>query len=375
MMKATKTWVIIVLLLIPTTNIHAWAIPDTGQTKCYNGTVEIPCPTSGQPFYGQDGNYIINPPSYTKLDTNGVVLPNSAMTWVMVKDNVTGLIWENKTDDGGIHDKDNTYTWCDTNSETNGGNPGVCGSGATPTDTQAFIQALNVAKYGGYSDWRIPTVKELRSIVNFSQTNPSSDTTFFPRTVSSDYWTSTTYAFYEAEAWIVRFNDDQFEYENKSHSYYVRAVRGKLSGSANRFADNGNGTVTDTSTGLMWQQAASSSALKWEEALAYAEGLPLAGYDDWRVPTAKELQSIWDYSKWSPAIDKTFFPGTLTSNHYWSSTTYAYGTSIAWRVTSTLGTLGPEYKSSTSYVRAVRTGPYFPKRNVGLPWLILLLGN
>jgi Protein of unknown function (DUF1566) len=374
MMKATKTWVIIVLLLIPAINIHAWPIPDTGQTKCYNQTVEIPCPTPGNPFYGQDGSYNINPPSYTKLDNNGIALPNSAITWAMVKDNVTGLIWENKTDDGGIHDKDNTYTWCDTNSETNGGNPGVCGGGGTPTDTEAFIQALNAAKYGGYSNWRVPTVKELRSIVDFSQTNPSIDTTFFPGTVSSDYWSSSTYAFYRDLAWIVQFNDDQFGYENKSHSYYVRAVRGEQSGSSNHFVDNGNGTVTDTSTGLMWQKAALSSPLKWEAALKYAEDLSLAGYDDWRMPTAKELQSMVDYSKWNPAIDETFFPGTL-SNHYWSSTTYAYGTSIAWRVYFSLGNVGSEYKSSTSYVRAVRAGQSFPQKKVGLPWLILLLGN
>ena len=67
MMKATKTWVLIVLLLIPAINVHAWPIPDTGQTKCYNNTTEIPCPAPGEPFYGQDGNYTINPPSYTKV--------------------------------------------------------------------------------------------------------------------------------------------------------------------------------------------------------------------------------------------------------------------------------------------------------------------
>jgi hypothetical protein len=372
MMKVTKTWVFIVLLLIPAINIHAWLIPDTGQTKCYNQTVEIPCPTPGNPFYGQDGNFTINPPSYTKLDANGNALPDSSMTWAMVKDHVTGLIWENKTDDGGIHDKDNTYTWCDTNPATNGGNPGVCGSVITPTDTQAFIQALNNAHFGGFSDWRVPTVKELRSIVDFSQTNPSINTTFFPGTVSSDYWTSNTYAHYQESAWIVQFNDDQFGYENKSHSYYVRAVRGRQSGSSNRFVDNGNGSVTDRSTGLMWQKVASSSPLKWEAALADAESLSLAGYDDWRMPTAKELQSIVDYSLWGPSINETFFPGTL-SNHYWSSTTYAYGTSIAWRVYFNLGNVGPEYKSSTSYVRAVRAGQFLPK--IGLPWLILLLGN
>ena len=91
-------------------------IPDTGQTKCYNNTQEIFCPLPGQPFYGQDAQYPCNPQSYTKLDANGNDLPNSATEWIMVQDNVTGLIWENKTDDGSIHDKDNIYNWNDAQS-------------------------------------------------------------------------------------------------------------------------------------------------------------------------------------------------------------------------------------------------------------------
>jgi len=72
-----------------TDGASAWPIPDTGQTKCYNNTAEIPCPAPGQPFYGQDGNYSINPRSYAKLDASGAVLPDMAATWAMVKDNVT----------------------------------------------------------------------------------------------------------------------------------------------------------------------------------------------------------------------------------------------------------------------------------------------
>lgn len=89
-MKATKIWVLIVLLLIPAINVNAWPIPDTGQTNCYNNPVEITCPTPRGPFYGQDRSYTINPPSHTKLDAPGSVLPNLATTLTMVKDNVTG---------------------------------------------------------------------------------------------------------------------------------------------------------------------------------------------------------------------------------------------------------------------------------------------
>ena len=91
-------------------------VPDTGQTLCYNvaGDV-ITCPSPGQPLYGQDANYSINPMSFTKLDGSGNMLPDSATSWVMVKDNVTGLVWEMKTNKDGVknyndpHDADNTY--------------------------------------------------------------------------------------------------------------------------------------------------------------------------------------------------------------------------------------------------------------------------
>ena len=90
-------------------------IPDTGQTKCYDdfGNEIDPCPSPGQPFYGQDGSYNINPQSYTKLDENANDLPDEATEWAMVRDNVTGLIWEVKTDDSSIHDRDNEYNWYD----------------------------------------------------------------------------------------------------------------------------------------------------------------------------------------------------------------------------------------------------------------------
>ena len=81
-----------------------WPIPDSGQTKCYNDTAEISCPAPGEDFYGQDAQYTTNPRSYTKLDAGGNDLPDSAASWTMVRDNVTGLIWEVKTDDGSVHD-------------------------------------------------------------------------------------------------------------------------------------------------------------------------------------------------------------------------------------------------------------------------------
>jgi len=165
----TKNLVFSVLIvLLFTTSAHSWPIPDTGQTKCYDNEKEIPCPKPGEPFYGQDGNYNINPPSYTKLDEKGNELPDDAETWVMVRDNVTGLIWEVKSAKDDVknysnpHDADNVYTWYDSNPETNGG------WAETPRDytvTQDFIAALNDASFDGGSDWRLPDLHELYSII------------------------------------------------------------------------------------------------------------------------------------------------------------------------------------------------------------------
>jgi hypothetical protein len=91
-----KTVILSIILFLNCHHVLSWPIPDTGQTKCYDNEKEIPCPQPGEDFYGQDGNYIINPPSYTKLDENGNSLPDDAASWLMVKDNVTGLVWEKK---------------------------------------------------------------------------------------------------------------------------------------------------------------------------------------------------------------------------------------------------------------------------------------
>jgi hypothetical protein len=210
-------------------DLTLWPVPDTGQITCSDGTVSIPCPDPGQAFYGQDASYSINTPVYTKFATGCTPLPDNATTWDMVRDEVTGLMWENKTDDGSIHDKDNTYTWYDNNSATNGGDAGTPGDG---TDTMDFIRTLNTATYGGVSDWRMPTEKELQSIVDYGVFAPSINM-YFPNTVSGYYWSATTAAYSSQYAWYVVFNGGFVYYGynfgyNKSNSFYVRAVRGPV---------------------------------------------------------------------------------------------------------------------------------------------------
>ena len=130
--------------------------------------------------------------------------------------------------------------------------------------------------------------------------------------------------------WIV--NDWTGHIKAMSGNRFVRAVRGNEYGS-NAFVDNGDGTVTDIATGLMWSQDDNGEQIYWKEALAYAESATLAGYDDWRLPNIKELQSIADYSVDEiPVLNTNMFNLTDVTNivdgiieqanypFYWSST-------------------------------------------------------
>ena len=330
----------------------SYSVPDTGQTACYNDNgVEIICPRPGEPYYGQDAQYSINPPSYTKLDANSNALLDNATSWTMVQDDATRLIWEMKDSQDGVknygnpHDADNTYTWYN-------GSSGTPGSG---TDTLDFINALNAAVYGGYSDWRLPTPKELASIVLHDRYSPVINTAYFSDTLFPDinYWTSISSVDNANYAWYVNFG---YGYEGsyfKSSSYPVRAVRGGQS--PNNFIDNGDGTVTDTSTGLMWQQTTAVGAYTWGMALDYCENLSLADYDDWRLPNKNELQSLTDYTRSNPAINTTYFPGTQ-ADYYWTSTTGLPSTYHAWRENFSKGDIDGGYKYNDYRVRAVRGG-------------------
>ena len=121
------------------------------------------------------------------------------------------------------------------------------------------------------------------------------------------------------------------------------------------FFDNGDGTITESVTGLMWQKATAPGTYTWDQAKAYCENLALGGQSDWRLPTRNELQSIVNYNAYNPAAFTAFFPDTVASD-YWSSTTYAYGTDYAWIVSFGFGSVNGFSKTNGYYVRAVRAG-------------------
>ncbi|MEW6221031.1 MAG: DUF1566 domain-containing protein [Thermodesulfobacteriota bacterium] len=336
--------------------VVAGSVPDTGQTTCYNHKEEIPCPEPGQAYSGQDGSHVdVGWPSYTRLNQNGNPLhEGEAGNWIMTRDNVTHLVWEVKTDDGGIHDKDNTYSWCDTREATNGGDQGACGYGH---DTEAFVAALNEARFGGFTDWRLPTREELRSIVDYGADVPAISTAFFPNT-STDYWTSSPFAGYRHSAWLVGGRGDGYDY--KSSAFHARAVRSDDPAPASTgLVVNPEGTtVTDTRTGLVWQrnlardECGRLQTWTWGRALAYCEDPDLAGVG-WRLPTVKELASLVDLSRYGPAIDESVFPDT-PSTFFWSSTTGAEDPNDAWVVGFQTGATSHDDKSNIYHVRCVR---------------------
>jgi len=122
-----------------------------------------------------------------------------------------------------------------------------------------------------------------------------------------------------------------------------------------RYVDNGNGTVTDARTGLVWQQSDDGQYRNWQNALGYCEGLSLGGHSDWKLPNIRELRSIVDFSRYYPAIDPVF---SCRSGLYWSSSTYANYPTIAWSVDFYDGYVDAYGKTTSSFdVRCVRGGP------------------
>jgi Protein of unknown function (DUF1566) len=143
-----------------------------------------------------------------------------------ITDPRTGLMWEKKSDDGGLHDKDNIYWWS--------------GNGAQETvwDWLEDINSQGISGFAGYHDWRIPSVKELLSIVNY-QNPPAAVSSAFNKdcvpgaTVSTgsctflhDYWSSSTWAANAGYAWTVSFNHGSVSRSLKADTARARAVRG-----------------------------------------------------------------------------------------------------------------------------------------------------
>lgn len=285
-------------------------LPSTGQTSCYDtpGNV-INCTDSGQ-----DGDLIINPMSFSDNGNNTVT------------DNVTGLLWQQSSD----------------------------GTGRFFDDAVSYCNDLTLADL---SNWRLPNRRELMNIIDYGMYNPAINSSYFPDS-NLPYWTNTPAATLTSTpyAWATSFyNGAVYLYDRAYYSYHARCVSGPEHTTS--FTENGDGTVTDQDTSLMWQQTDDNTARTWQSAIDYCNDLvlPPGGHSDWRLPDIKELESIVDFSVYNPAID-TAFTGTNTSV-YWSSTTNFSIPVRAWVVNFYNGYVSEtHYKTESAhlYVRCVR---------------------
>ncbi len=318
--------------------VQPYTIVDTGQIRCYDDRGSAPCPAAGEVFYGQDAQYTTHEPHYID-NGDGTIL-----------DLATGLMWQKAMTQA---------TW----------------SGATADARKAVT--------GNYTDWRVPTIKELYSLINFNGSTgrarpgagkaprdaiPYIDTQYFDfeysptgRYIDAQYITGTSYVstvFNHVNGFFgVNFADGRIKcYPKKGNrsrrTFYARYVRGNPDYGKNEFKDNGDGTITDHASGLTWMRADSGDAIftkalwknkkkdgsmDWKEALSFCENLTWADRSDWRLPDAKQLQSIVDYTRspdttGSAAIDPVFETSRIideggNTNYpaFWSSTTHLDG--------------------------------------------------
>ncbi|OAD18620.1 protein containing DUF1566, partial [Candidatus Thiomargarita nelsonii] len=241
-----------------------------------------------------------------------------------------------------------------------------------------------------YPDWRLPNINELESLVNVGVSIPADwlNGQGFINVQAADYWSSTTLSNINTAAYIVKMaNGDLGNPTKNVASNSIWAVRGTTAEPAqlwntgqlatyygeddgywqtgvpwsdSRFTDNGNGTITDNLTSLMWLNDASClGTASWQSALtAAAENCAdyEGSYSDWRLPNRKELYSLIDFSQNAPALPSGHPFQNVQSGAHWSSSTYATDTNMAWRVSLWTGGTAEIDKTSNTFVLLVRGG-------------------
>lgn len=282
-------------------------LPDTGQNTSYTNT------------FGEDNDYTFFAPFFVQ-NNNGTVT-----------DTITSLMWQKG--DGGEMTIENALKYADT------------------------------LTLGGYTDWRLPNPHEAFSILNHQNSNPSLDLNVFTSTGAEYWWTSVKQVNDSTKVWATNAGGGIGNHPKSetisaggTKKFHARAVRETIPHSVlvSQYLDNGDGTITDLLTNLIWQKMPYSDTLSWEQALAYADTLTLAGASDWRLPNIKELQSINDETVINPSINKNFFSITA-ANKYWSSTTLPNQTTKAWYLNTQFGITTYDYKTLRHQLICVRT--------------------
>ena len=381
---------------------------------------------------GRDANATLNDDSdgnaafvFTKLDISGNVLEASATDWTCVLDHTTGLIWEVKTTDGTWRDRNKAFTWYNPNHGQDydkDGNTITFDGTESSQDTQDFIVYVNSdpsvnsgSGLCGRSNWRLPTVHEIEGLADYdavvavvaddgstSYSTPTIDTDYFPYTIASQYqwyWTSHLNVDPDVNTAGGSSTSNYFAWTYGSAESRTRSGTGSTVGttdrynfvrlvsssaavashfsdySDDRYTDNGDGTISDAQTGLMWMQCSygqtydgndddgdqiicegSPTFGTWQQAFAWAadsNANSTYGYSDWRLPNIKELGSIVDFGSAKPAINQNIFPNTA-SGPYWTSTPSRANVHQTIFIGFQAGDYGPSDRISNLYLRLVR---------------------
>lgn len=217
------------------------------------------------------------------------------------------------------------------------------------------LDDCNALTLAGKTDWRLPKLNELLSIVNYGSIDPAINSSAFLNAQSYGYLTinPVAHSSHLGDYWIVNFYAGHADGADvRGPDYWTRCVRGGDTHHA-LLLDNGNGTVTDKANGLIWQQQ-DSSVDSWASASNYCATLSLGGKTDWRVPTVKELASLVNYQEYNPALNETRFPGA-SSGTYWSASDYANDSNSAWSINFANGQITISGKTyNYLFVRCVR---------------------
>ena len=167
--------------------------------------------------------------AYVKIANSGQPVDAKADRWECVEDKSSKLTWEVKRNDGGIRDKDYSYSWLLGNDGKNKGvsNGGRC-KGGVKCDTYSYVRAINEQKLCGYSDWRLPTREEMETLVDYNTTENDAtiNKAYFPEAVPSWYWTATENPQRENFAWYVLFRNGVALNDLKERPKHIRLVRG-----------------------------------------------------------------------------------------------------------------------------------------------------
>jgi len=320
---------------------------DTGVTQCvvYDEVQQRYVFTAKCTGTGQDGEFgrdVTLPANgnghagfaFEKIGASGEVLPRSAAHWSCVRDKVTGAMWEVKTTDGSLRDVTRRFT--------------NLGNGQT-SDTSGYVAAVNATGLCGATDWRLPTYREIHSLIDYSvaEGGPMIDAAWFPNSASDYHWTSTSAAVNgggPSYKWAVNhYGGDSLWYSGEYGEFAVRLVRLGKAIPTNRWVVNG-AEVKDKSTSLVWRRCAeghvwtgstcSGTATGFltafdaaEHAIAQAQSTGKA----WRVPNPKELASLVDTRVNRPTIDTAAFPGFYT-DIYHTGTHWTENPVYTWRV-------------------------------------------